>query len=153
MRKDTILGGTKKKQNKTRKHFEFTILKTNRQLSLGGCQRKVRVNFNQNTGGCGPALFTASRGAWWATVHRVAKSWARLRRLRMHAIAPGCCPVFKSALGKPCSLHRIFWWTSAKAWNAPWGKTVTLNACSDISRNAKSNCSGCLAHRYDWEIS
>ena len=25
------------------------------------------------------------RGAWWATVHRVAKSWAWLKRLSMHA--------------------------------------------------------------------
>ena len=24
------------------------------------------------------------RGAWWATVHRIAKSWTRLKRLRMH---------------------------------------------------------------------
>ena len=24
------------------------------------------------------------RGAWWATVHRVAKSWTRLKRLSMH---------------------------------------------------------------------
>ena len=24
------------------------------------------------------------RGAWWATVHRVAQSWTRLKRLRMH---------------------------------------------------------------------
>ena len=23
------------------------------------------------------------RGAWWATVHRIAMSWARLKRLRM----------------------------------------------------------------------
>ena len=25
------------------------------------------------------------RGAWWATVHRVAKSWIQLKRLSMHA--------------------------------------------------------------------
>ena len=25
------------------------------------------------------------RGAWWATVHRVTKSWTRLKRLSMHA--------------------------------------------------------------------
>ena len=25
------------------------------------------------------------RGAWWATVHRVAKSWIRLKRLSLHA--------------------------------------------------------------------
>ena len=24
------------------------------------------------------------RGAWWATIHRVAKSWTRLKRLGMH---------------------------------------------------------------------
>ena len=27
------------------------------------------------------------RGAWWATVHRVAKSWAWLKRLSMHTRA------------------------------------------------------------------
>ena len=27
------------------------------------------------------------RGAWWAVVHRVAKSWTRLKRLSMHAHA------------------------------------------------------------------
>ena len=26
-----------------------------------------------------------NRGAWWATVHRVAKSWTQLKRLSMHA--------------------------------------------------------------------
>ena len=26
------------------------------------------------------------RGAWWATVHRVAKSWTRLNRLSTHAL-------------------------------------------------------------------
>ena len=25
------------------------------------------------------------KGAWWATVHRVAKSWTRLKQLSMHA--------------------------------------------------------------------
>ena len=25
------------------------------------------------------------RGAWWATVHRVAKSWTQLKQLSMHA--------------------------------------------------------------------
>ena len=25
-------------------------------------------------------------GAWWAAVHRVAKSWTRLKRLSMHAL-------------------------------------------------------------------
>ena len=25
------------------------------------------------------------RGAWWATVHGVAKSWTQLKRLSMHA--------------------------------------------------------------------
>ena len=25
------------------------------------------------------------RGAWWATVHEVAKSWTRLKRLNMHS--------------------------------------------------------------------
>ena len=25
------------------------------------------------------------RGAWWATVHRVTQSWARLKQLSMHA--------------------------------------------------------------------
>ena len=25
------------------------------------------------------------RGAWWATVHRVTKSWTRLKQLSMHA--------------------------------------------------------------------
>ena len=25
------------------------------------------------------------RGAWWATVHRVAKSWTRLKQLSTHA--------------------------------------------------------------------
>ena len=24
------------------------------------------------------------RGVWWVTVHRVAKSWTRLKQLRMH---------------------------------------------------------------------
>ena len=24
------------------------------------------------------------RGAWWATVHRIAKSWTQLKRLRLH---------------------------------------------------------------------
>ena len=27
------------------------------------------------------------RGAWWATVHRVAKSWTKLKQLSMHARA------------------------------------------------------------------
>ena len=27
-------------------------------------------------------------GAWWATVHRVAKSWTRLKQLSMHAEKP-----------------------------------------------------------------
>ena len=26
------------------------------------------------------------RGAWWATVHGVAKSWTRLKQLSMHAL-------------------------------------------------------------------
>ena len=25
------------------------------------------------------------RGAWWATVHRIAKSWTQLKQLSMHA--------------------------------------------------------------------
>ena len=31
------------------------------------------------------------RGAWWATVHRVTKSWTRLKRLSMHL----CIPMLK----------------------------------------------------------
>ena len=30
------------------------------------------------------------RGAWWATVHGVAKSWTRLKRLSMHACTRAC---------------------------------------------------------------
>jgi len=29
------------------------------------------------------------RGAWWATVHRVAKSWTQLKRLSTHALYTG----------------------------------------------------------------
>ena len=29
------------------------------------------------------------RGAWWATVHGVAKSWTRLKQLSMHIITGG----------------------------------------------------------------
>ena len=34
------------------------------------------------------------RGAWWATVHRVVKSWTQLKRLNMHAasITSKVCP-------------------------------------------------------------
>ena len=31
------------------------------------------------------------RGAWWATVHRVAQSWTRLKRLSMRSYALVCC--------------------------------------------------------------
>ena len=31
------------------------------------------------------------RGAWWATVHRVAKSWTRLKQLSMHTCIYGTC--------------------------------------------------------------
>ena len=36
------------------------------------------------------------RGVWWATVHRVTKSWTQLKRLSMHA----------------CAYTRIFWFPS-----------------------------------------
>ena len=31
------------------------------------------------------------RGAWWATVHRLAKSWTRLKQLSMHTCIYGTC--------------------------------------------------------------
>ena len=35
------------------------------------------------------------RGAWWATVHRVAKSWTRLKRLSMmHTVLIPICSLF-----------------------------------------------------------
>ena len=30
------------------------------------------------------------RGAWWATLHGVTKSWARLKQLSTHTLAPAC---------------------------------------------------------------
>ena len=33
------------------------------------------------------------RGAWWATVYRVAKSWAPLKRLGTYAVRMECSPL------------------------------------------------------------
>ena len=35
------------------------------------------------------------RGAWWATVHGVAKSWSRLKRLSTPLNGPEACPAFR----------------------------------------------------------
>ena len=35
-----------------------------------------------------------NRGAWWATVHRVTKSWTRLKQLSMHTITIVCIPIY-----------------------------------------------------------
>ena len=42
-------------------------------------------------GHCNPLQYLClenpmDRGAWWATVHRVTKSWTRLKQLSMHAL-------------------------------------------------------------------
>ena len=42
------------------------------------------------------------RGAWWATIHRLAKSWTRLNRLKMHK-------VFLLKLGFKSQQDRITW--------------------------------------------
>ena len=52
----------------------------------------------------------SDRGAWWATVHRIAKSWTRLKRPSMHALKhcksssppqvhPHCCLEVLSKIG------------------------------------------------------
>ena len=46
-----------------------------------------------------------NRGAWWATVHRVAKSWTQLKRLTMQAILkPRSSPVGASITPRPSVL-------------------------------------------------
>ena len=35
-----------------------------------------------------------NRGAWWATVHRVTKSWTRLKQLSMHTITIISIPIY-----------------------------------------------------------
>ena len=35
-----------------------------------------------------------NRGAWWTTVHRVTKSWTRLKQLSMHTITIVCIPIY-----------------------------------------------------------
>ena len=45
-------------------------------------------------GHCSPLQYSClqnpmDRGAWWATVHRVTKSWTRLKQLSMHAHTMG----------------------------------------------------------------
>ena len=39
------------------------------------------------------------RGAWWATAHRVLKSWTQLKQLSMHAQASSKSPVQSFYLG------------------------------------------------------
>ena len=38
------------------------------------------------------------RGAWWATVHGVLRSWTRLKRLSMQSLRKGAAQMGSSAL-------------------------------------------------------
>lgn len=83
-----------------------------------------RVNFNQNTGGCGPALLTAS-----------------------NRDNTGCCIVFKSVLRKPFSLHCIFCELLQSMECTPRGNCHSYIFA--VTSNTKSDCSVRLAHRCD----
>ena len=55
------------------------------------------------------------RGAWWATVHRVAQSWTRLKRLSMHTASKrvSVCVIVYVCLQRLCLCERkreIFVW-------------------------------------------
>ena len=76
------------------------------------------------------------REAWWATVHRVAKSWTQLKQLSMHA------PTFQGprfSLSGPCLLHN-------KPASLEHSKTVLRSAsacCSAVSALPLQESLGC----------
>ena len=49
------------------------------------------------------------RGAWRATVHRVAQSWTRLKRLSMHRRRGGTCTYLWHSLGKNLRSVSVCW--------------------------------------------
>ena len=55
------------------------------------------------------------RGAWQATVHRVAKSQTRLKRLSMHMCTFICIHIYIYILEKRMTTH-----SSILAWRIPW---------------------------------
>ena len=76
------------------------------------------------------------RRLWWATVHRVAKSWTQLKQLSMHA------PTFQGprfSLSGPCLLHN-------KPASLEHSKTVLRSAsacCSAVSALPLQESLGC----------
>ena len=55
------------------------------------------------------------RGAWRATVHRVAKSQTRLKRFSMHACIYVCIYIYTYVSEKAMAPH-----SSTLAWKIPW---------------------------------
>ena len=72
---------------------------------------------------------SVDRGAWWAAVHGVAKSWTWLERLSMHAcIGEGNGnPLQYSCLENP--RDRGAWWAAVYGVTHSWTRLKWLNAC------------------------
>ena len=73
------------------------------------------------------------RGTWKATVHRVAKSWTRLKRLSTHALVQSNSPGWRLVVRASSTSQRGNWLERARMWTRRLGARVEVEVWVDTA--------------------